>query len=79
VKIRWIVVANTSVPVPPVFSERSASSVSRRSVSPILIGWWKRKRSPANMRRGSGIGGTTPESSGLPSGRSSLGPNRGRK
>ena len=36
-------------------------------------------RSPANMRRGSGIGGTTPASRGLPSGRSSSGPKLGRK
>ena len=66
-KMRLTVVANTRVPVPPDLAEMSASSVSRRSVSPIRMGWWKRKRSPANMRRGRGMGGTTPVSPGLPS------------
>ena len=77
--MRWTTVANTRVPVPPVLVEMSASSVSRRIASPMRSGRWNRKRSPANMRRGSGIGGITPVSSGLPSGRSASGAKRGRK
>ena len=76
---RLLTVAKTSVPVPPLFTERSASTVSRRTLSPTRNGRRKRTRSPANMRRGSGIGGTTPVSRGLPSGRSSAVATRGRK
>jgi hypothetical protein len=67
-------VAKTSAPVLPLLSEMSASVVSRRTASPRRNARWKRTRSPANMRRGIGIGGTTPASRGLPSGRSASGP-----
>jgi hypothetical protein len=79
VNTRSTTVVKTSVPVEPDFRLTSVSSVSRRTASPMRIGRWKRVCWPANIRRGSGIGGITPESIGLPSGRRPSGGTRGRK
>ncbi|PYN10019.1 MAG: hypothetical protein DME02_01350 [Candidatus Rokuibacteriota bacterium] len=65
--------------MPPLFTDRSASVVSRRTGSPITSGRCSRTRSPANIRRGSGMGGITPVSRGLPSSRRSPVAKRGKK
>ena len=77
--MRLTTVVKTSVPVPPVFTEMSVSSVSCERLWPIRMGRWKRRVWPANMRRGSGMAGTTPVLAGAPSALSSSGRKRGRK
>ena len=67
VKMRRVWLVTISVPVPPPRSWTSENSVSRRSLSPTRMSPSKVKVEPAYMRRGNGIGGSTPPSTGSPS------------